>query len=57
MAQRWAAVTLILADGGGWTRRFAPRAAEVEDLCDRFDRLDAVGFARLTDLVLSAPDA
>lgn len=85
VAQRWAAVALVLTDGqkleapprtprgdvddplsdGEISAKFhllagdilAPRAAEVEDLCGRFDRLDAVGFARLMDLVLSAPDA
>ena len=85
VAQRWAAVALVLTDGqrleapprtprgdvddplsdGEISAKFhllagdilGPRAAEVEDMCGRFDRLDAGGFARLMDLVLSAPDA
>lgn len=85
VAQRWAAVTLVLADGGRVeapprtprgdvddplsdaeiSAKFhllagdilGPRADEVEDLCGRFDGLDAAGFARLMDLVLEAAEA
>lgn len=31
------------------------RAAEMEDLCGRFDTLDAQGFDRLMDLCLNEP--